>query len=118
MCFLNCFCLVLKKALDKETLCQVSKIKHSAKIFFAECFLLLRVFLLGTRQIASLLSASKKHLTKHLALDKEPNSSSVRASFALVARTVSCVVSVLCRAYPRVVCTLPCCFARHKFTSL
>jgi hypothetical protein len=33
-----------KKALGKETLCRVSKIKHSAKSFFAECFLLPRVF--------------------------------------------------------------------------
>jgi hypothetical protein len=30
--------------LGKETLCRVSKIKHSAKSFFAECFLLPRVF--------------------------------------------------------------------------
>ena len=42
----------------------------------------------------------------------------VRASFALVVRTVSCVVSVLCRACPRVVCTLSCCFTCHKFISL
>jgi hypothetical protein len=33
-----------KKTLGKETLCRVSKIKHSAKSFFAECFLLPRVF--------------------------------------------------------------------------
>jgi hypothetical protein len=33
-----------KKTLGKETLCRVSKIKHSAKSFFAECFLLSRVF--------------------------------------------------------------------------
>jgi hypothetical protein len=39
----------------------------------------------------------------------------VRASFALVVRTVSCVVSMLC---PRVVCTLPCRFACHKFIYL
>jgi hypothetical protein len=71
MWFLNCLCLVLekkhsaksslssvvfvtlgkepfaecqKKTLVKETLCRVSKIKHSAKSFFAECFLLPRVF--------------------------------------------------------------------------
>jgi hypothetical protein len=30
-------------------------------------------------------------------------------SFTLVARVVLCVVSVLCRACPRVVCMLPCC---------
>jgi hypothetical protein len=34
----------VKKTLGKETLCRVSKIKHSAKSFFAECFILLRVF--------------------------------------------------------------------------
>jgi hypothetical protein len=33
-----------KKTLGKKTLCRVSKIKHSAKSFFAECFLLPRVF--------------------------------------------------------------------------
>jgi hypothetical protein len=33
-----------KKTLGKETLCRVSKIKYSAKSFFAECFLLPRVF--------------------------------------------------------------------------
>jgi hypothetical protein len=33
-----------KQTLGKETLCHVSKIKHSAKSFFAECFLLPRVF--------------------------------------------------------------------------
>jgi hypothetical protein len=33
-----------KKTPDKETLCRVSKIKHSAKSFSVECFLLPRVF--------------------------------------------------------------------------
>jgi hypothetical protein len=33
-----------KKTLGKETLCRVSKIKHSAKSFFADCFLLPGVF--------------------------------------------------------------------------
>jgi hypothetical protein len=33
-----------KKTLGKETFYRVSKIKHSAKSFFAECFLLPRVF--------------------------------------------------------------------------
>jgi hypothetical protein len=46
-----------KKTLDKETLCRVSKIKHSAKNFFAECFLLPKVFLRGTRRKASLPSS-------------------------------------------------------------
>jgi hypothetical protein len=31
---------------------------------------------------------------------------------------VSCVISVLCRTCPRVVCALSCYFARHKFASL
>jgi hypothetical protein len=34
----------VKKTLGKETLCRVSKIKHLTKSFFAECFLLPRVF--------------------------------------------------------------------------
>jgi hypothetical protein len=42
----------------------------------------------------------------------------VGATFALVARAVSCIVSVLCRACPRVVCTLSCCFTCHKFIPL
>jgi hypothetical protein len=33
----------------------------------------------------------------------------VRASFALVTCTVLCIFSVLCHAYPCVVCTLSCC---------
>jgi hypothetical protein len=38
--------------------------------------------------------------------------------FAPVARAVSCVVNVLRRVCLRVVCTLSCCFTRHKFVSL
>jgi hypothetical protein len=52
MCFLNCLCLVLKKNIrkqntlpsvknktpDGETICPVSKIKHSASKPFVECF--------------------------------------------------------------------------------
>jgi hypothetical protein len=38
-------------------------------------------------------------------------------SFTLVARVVSCVVSVLCRACPRVVCTLSCCSRVVVFSS-
>jgi hypothetical protein len=38
MRFLNYLCLVLKKTLDTEALRRVSKIKHSAKKPFAECF--------------------------------------------------------------------------------
>jgi hypothetical protein len=33
-----------EKILGKKTLCRVLKIKHSAKSFFAECFILPRVF--------------------------------------------------------------------------
>jgi hypothetical protein len=42
----------------------------------------------------------------------------VRTSVAPVARIVSCVVRVLCRACSRVVCTLSYCFMRRKFASL
>jgi hypothetical protein len=49
-----------KKTLGKETLCRVSKIKHSAKSFFAECFLLPRVFCVAL----SLPSARNKTLGK------------------------------------------------------
>jgi hypothetical protein len=59
-----------KNTLGKETLCRVSKIKHSAKSFFAECFFLPKVFLRGTRQRASLSSVRNKTIVK------EPNSDS------------------------------------------
>jgi hypothetical protein len=68
---------VSTKKIGKETLCRVSKIKYSAKSFFAECFLLPRIFLRGTRQKASLSSDRKKHSAKYLTLGKEPNSGSV-----------------------------------------
>jgi hypothetical protein len=67
-----------KKTLGKETLCRVSKIKHSAKSFFAECFLLPRVFLRGTRQRALCRVPEIKHSAKNMALGKEPNSGSVQ----------------------------------------
>jgi hypothetical protein len=51
-----------KKTLGKETLCRVSKIKHSAKSLFAECFLLPRFF--------------AWHSAKNMSLGKEPNSGS------------------------------------------
>jgi hypothetical protein len=68
---------VEKKTLDKETLCQVSKTKHSAKSFFAECFILPRVFFvaLGKELFAE---CPKKYSAKYLPLDKEPNSDSDR----------------------------------------
>jgi hypothetical protein len=50
--------------------------KHSAKSFFAECLLLPRVVLCGTRQRAFLPSARNKHSAKYLVLGKEPNSGS------------------------------------------
>jgi hypothetical protein len=53
----------------------VSKIKHSAKSFFAECFLLTRFFCLALGK-ELLCRVSEKTLTKHLALDKESNSDS------------------------------------------
>jgi hypothetical protein len=34
----------VEKSTQQRVLCRVSKIKHSAKSFFAECFLLPRVF--------------------------------------------------------------------------
>jgi hypothetical protein len=64
-----------KKTLGKETLCRVSKIKHSAKSFFAECFLLSRIFCvaLGKELICRV---PKKHSAKNMALGKDPNSGS------------------------------------------
>jgi hypothetical protein len=58
-----------QKTLGKETPCRVSKIKPSAKIFFAECFFT-EGFLLGTRQRASLPSAQKKHSANHFTLGR------------------------------------------------
>jgi hypothetical protein len=51
----------------------VSKIKHSAKSFFAECFF-----------IEDLPSAEKKRSIKYLVLDKEPNSGKKRSIKYLV----------------------------------
>jgi hypothetical protein len=65
-----------KKTLDKETLCRVSKIKHSAKRFFAECFSFTEGFLRGTWQRALCRVPEIKHSAKNMALDKEPNSGS------------------------------------------
>jgi hypothetical protein len=61
--------------LGKEALCRVSKIKHSAKSFFAECFLLPRVFCVALEK-ELLCRVPKKHSSKYLALAKEPNSGS------------------------------------------
>jgi hypothetical protein len=54
----------------------VSKIKHSAKNFFVECFLLPRVFCLALDKELLCRVLEKKHSAKHLALGKEPNSGS------------------------------------------
>jgi hypothetical protein len=56
--------------LGKEALCRVSKIKHSAKSFFAECFLLPMVFCLSLAN-SFFSECPKKHSAKHLALGKE-----------------------------------------------
>jgi hypothetical protein len=59
-----------KKTLGKETLCRVSKIKHSAKSFFADCFLLPSVFCVALDK--ELFAECQKKT-----LGKEPNSGSV-----------------------------------------
>jgi hypothetical protein len=66
------------KTLGKETLCRVSKIKHSTKSVFAECFLLPRVFCVALGK-KLLCRVPKK------TLDKEPNSSSANAIIKYVA---------------------------------
>jgi hypothetical protein len=65
-----------KKTLGKETLCRVSKIKHSAKSFFAECFLLPSVFCVALGKEFLCRVPEIKHSTKNIALGKEPNSGS------------------------------------------
>jgi hypothetical protein len=66
---------VLKKALSKEALYRVSKIKHSAKKLFAECFLP-SVFCLALGKELVCRVLEKKHSSNHLALGKEPDSGS------------------------------------------
>jgi hypothetical protein len=60
----------------------VSKIKHSAKSFFAECYILPRVFcvVLGKELFAE---CPKKHSAKNLELGKESNSDSEGQTLAL-----------------------------------
>jgi hypothetical protein len=65
-----------KKTLGKKTLCRVSKIKHSAKSFFAECFLLPRDFCVALGKELLYRVPEKKHLAKNVALGKEQNSGS------------------------------------------
>jgi hypothetical protein len=66
-----------KKTLGKETLCRVSKIKHSVKSFFAECFLLPMVFCVALGKEVLCRVPEKKHSAKNMALGKEPNSGSI-----------------------------------------
>jgi hypothetical protein len=66
-----------KKTLGKETLCRVSKIKHSAKSFFAECFILPRVFCVALGKELLCRVPEIKHSAKNMALGKEQNSGSV-----------------------------------------
>jgi hypothetical protein len=68
-----------KKTLGKETLCRVSKIKHSAKSFFAECFLLPRVFAWHSTK-SFFAECPKKHSAKNMALGKESNFGSATCS--------------------------------------
>jgi hypothetical protein len=71
------FLLSIKNmTLGKETLCRVSKIKHSAKSFFVECFLLPRVFYvtLGKYFFCRVPKKnSAKHSAKYLALFFQKN---------------------------------------------
>jgi hypothetical protein len=64
----------------QRALCRVSKIKHSAKSFFAECFILPRVFCVTLGKEFLCRVPEKKHSAKNMALGKEPNSGSVRSN--------------------------------------
>jgi hypothetical protein len=65
-----------KKTLGKETLCRVSKIKHSTKSLFAECFLLPRVFCVALGKELLCRVPEIKHSAKNMTLGKELNSGS------------------------------------------
>jgi hypothetical protein len=67
----------IEKSTRQRALCRVSKIKHSAKSFFAECFLLPRVFCVALGK-ELLCRVPKKYSAKYLVLGKEPNSGSSR----------------------------------------
>jgi hypothetical protein len=56
----------------------VSKIKHSAKSLFAECFILPRVFCVALGKELLCRVPEIKHSAKNMALGKEPNSGSDR----------------------------------------
>jgi hypothetical protein len=64
-----------KKTPGKETLCRVSKIKHSAKSLFAECFFYQGFFAWHSAK-SFFAECPKKHSAKNMALGKEPNSGS------------------------------------------
>jgi hypothetical protein len=59
-----------------RVLCRVSKIKHSAKSFFAECFILPSVFCVTLGKELLCRVPEKKHSAKNMTLGKEPNSGS------------------------------------------
>jgi hypothetical protein len=63
-----------KKTLGKEILRRVSKIKHSAKSFFAECYLLPRVFCvaLGKELFAECPKKNTRQRIWHSAKSKIP----------------------------------------------
>jgi hypothetical protein len=68
-----------KKTLGKETLCRVSKIKHSAKSFFAECFILPSVFYVTLGKELLCRVPEKKHSAKNMVLGKSQIPVVVRA---------------------------------------
>jgi hypothetical protein len=60
----------------QRAICRVSKIKHSAKSFFAECFILSSVFCLALGKELLCRVLEKKHSAKNMTLGKEQNSGS------------------------------------------
>jgi hypothetical protein len=63
----------------QRAICRVSKIKHSAKSLFAECFLLPRIFCVALGKELLCRVPEIKHSAKNMALDKELNSGSEQA---------------------------------------
>jgi hypothetical protein len=62
----------------------VSKIKHSAKSFFAECFILPSVFCVTLGKELLCRVPEKKHSANNMALGKEPNFGSELATTAIL----------------------------------
>jgi hypothetical protein len=77
-----------KKTLGKETICRVSKIKHSAKSFFAECFILPKVFCVALGKELLCRVPEIKHSVKNMALGKEPNSGSDHKQVLLIRQEI------------------------------